>query len=456
MQAVPFIREYCGLDLRPFQVKWLTELFREKDGERVYSQALWGVPRGNGKTEICAAVALYMLVADRPRAEVYIAAGSRDQAALAFKAARRMVEDGKLAKRVRVLPGYRRMEVPATDSTLHIISADGPLQHGLQPSCVIFDELHVQKKRDLFEALVGGLIKRDQALLVCISTAGYDQTSLLAQECKRGEAGADPRFFYEWHTAPESAPYDDPKTWRKANPALRCRRPFMRLKGLEDDLQRMHESEFRRWHLNQWTASDEAWINGDVWDACDGAPELLPERATVLGVDASIRHDCTVVCTVQRDEDGVFHAAFKVWGPHKEIDLEVVMAHIRDQAARYRVTGVAYDPQYMRHAAQRLDDEGLPMVEWKQDNARMVPATRALHEAVINGNLRHGADEVAREHALAAGIAETERGLRLKKTQVTAGRQMDAIIALAMAVDWASRTVVERRSVYEDRDLVGA
>ena len=456
MNPLEFIRDYCGLDLREFQTDWLTELFETKNGERVYCAGALGGAEGNGKTEIAAAIALYMLVADRKRAEVYIAAGSRDQAALAFKAARRMVEDGRLRRMVRVLPGYRRMEVPASDSSLHIISADGPLQHGLQPTCVIFDELHVQKKRDLFEALVGGLIKRPEPLLVCISTAGYDQNSLLAQECRRGEKGDDPRFLYRWHTVDEDLAYDDPETWKIANPALSCERPFMRIAGLEDDLQRMHESEFRRWHLNQWTASEEAWINADLWDACAGAPELRPERETVLGVDASIRHDATAVCTVQRDPDGIFHASWRFWGPNREIDLELVMAHIRERCHDLHVTAVCYDPQYMHHAASRLEDEGLAMVEWKQDNARMVPATRTLHEAVMHRRLRHGGDKVAREHALAAGIAETERGLRLKKTQVTAGRQMDGIVALAMAVNWADRQETERRSIYEDRTLTAA
>jgi phage terminase large subunit-like protein len=129
----------------------------------------------------------------------------------------------------------------------------------------------------------------------------------------------------------------------------------------------------------------------------------------------------------------------------------MVMVHIRQQALKYRVTGVAYDPQYLHHTAQTLDDEGIAMVEWRQDNSRMVPATRTLHEAVVHGRLRHGGDPVVRSHALAAGVKETERGLRLKKTEVTRGRQMDAIVALAMAVDWASRTAVVRRSVYEER-----
>lgn len=453
MNVVDFIGDYCQLDLRQFQTDWLTELFREQHGDRVYSQALWGVPRGNGKTELAAAVALHMLVADTKRAEVYIAAGSRDQASLAYKAARRMVEGGRLEKIVDVKPGYRRMRVPRTDSMLHVISAEGPLQHGLQPTCVIFDELWVQKKRDLFEALAGGLFKRDGALLVCISTAGYDPESLLAEECERGEAGADPRFFYQWNGAPAELPHDSPDTWRVANLALSCERPFMRLQGLEDDLQRMHESEFRRWHLNQWTASEDAWISAPVWDACAGPAVLLPERDTILGVDASIRHDSTVVATVQRDAHGVYHAAFRVWTPTpgREIDLGLVMAYIREQTHRFHVTGVAYDPQFMHHAAQTLEDEGIAMVEWRQDNARMVPATRTLHEAVTHGRLRHGGDPVVRTHALAAGVKETERGLRLKKTEVTRGRHMDAIVALGMAVDWASRTSTPSRSVYEDR-----
>jgi len=446
-----FIRDHCGVDLRAFQTEWLEEVFRTEGGSRVYTQALWGVPRGNGKTEIAAAVALYMLVADVPRAEVYIAAGSRDQATLAFKSARRMVEWGPLAGAVKVQPGYRRMSVGKSDSMLHVISAEGPLQHGLQPTCVIFDELWVQKKRELFEALAGGLFKRDQALLVCISTAGFDPQSLLAQECRRGELGEDPRFHYRWEQAPEGLPHDDPKTWELANPALRCERPFMRTAGLEDDLRRMHENEFRRWHLNQWTASEATWITPEVWDACGGEATLRPGVPTVVGVDASIRRDATAAVTVQRDGDGVYHARFRIWQPQpgRDIPLEEVEQHVRREAQRWDVVGVPYDPQFFSRSAQVLSDEGVEMVEWRQDNAHMCPATHTLHDAVTSGKLRHGGDRVARMHALAAGVAETERGLRIKKTASRAAD--DSAVALAMAVEWLSRRQ-ERRSRYSDPD----
>lgn len=456
VDPVAFIEKVFRLDLREFQRDWLREAFSETDdGRRKYTRALLGLPRGNGKSHLAAAVAGYMLLADRPRdgrpPQILITAGAWNQAMITFKRLREFIELGPLAELVTLLSGRGAMRIKG-GAELIVVSATGKLQHGLEPTCVVFDEVWNQPNRELFEALTGGMVKRPEPLMVMISTAGYDQDSLLWEQCKLGEAGDDPRFFYRWWSAPEDAPYDDPETWRLANPALADANPFLATSGLFDSLRVMHEAEFCRWHLNRWTAAEDSWINPEVWDACAAAPELREDWDTVLGVDASIRHDSTVVATVQRDADGVFHAEFKVWTPMpgREINLALVMQHIRDQAAKYRVCGVAYDPQYLHHAAQTLDDEGIRMVEWRQDNSRMVPATRTLHEAVSHGRLRHGGDPVVRSHALAAGVKETERGLRLKKTEVTRGRHMDAVVALAMAVDWASRTA-DRRSVYEER-----
>ncbi len=107
---------------------------------------------------------------------------------------------------------------------------------------------------------------------------------------------------------------------------------------------------------------------------------------------------------------------------------------------------------FLAHAAQTLTEEGVPMLEWPQNNQNMCPATRTLYEVVTNGKLRHGGHPIARQHALAAGVRETERGLRIKKTESRAPD--DAAVALAMAVEWASRQDGSRRSVYEDRSVV--
>lgn len=458
VDPIQFIERACRLKIRTFQRDWLKQLYVEEDGKRKYSSALLGLPRGNGKTALGAGIALKMLMADTPKdgepAEVYVAAGSIEQARELFKSAQHLVRNSPLLEKYLIVqPGYKRIKFG--DSFIQIISAEGPLQHGLRPSAVLFDEVWNQKRRELWEALVGGLIKRPEPLLVCISSAGYDQDSLLWELCKRGEAGTDPRFFYQWHSAPEDLDYADPATWLAANPAMACEDPFLHPTGLEDSLQRMHESEFRRWHLGQWTSAENSWMSAATWDACSAAPEIPANaRPVAHGVDASISHDSTAVCTVFRDPEGTYHARFKVWIPSRDqdVDLPAVTAYLREQLNQYPGSTVVYDKQYFVSEAQRLEQEGFAVVEWPQDNARMVPATMTLSQIVKHQRLRHGGDAIARQHALAAAVVETERGLRIKKT---ASRQRnDCAVALAMAVEHLAREPELRRSVYEDRPLM--
>ncbi len=457
---VAVIGKAFGVELRDFQRAWLTELFSEEEGKRRYTRALWGLPRGNGKSHLAAAVAGYMLLSDRPRdgrpPQVVIAAGSWQQGMITFKRLREFIDNSEvLAPLVDVLSGRGFMRIHG-GAELFVVSAEGPLQHGLEPTCVIFDEVWNQTKTELYDALLGGMVKRPEPIMVMISTAGFNPDSLLAELRREGERKDNPRFFYQWHDAPDDADWEDRETWATANPAMGCEEPFLVAADLEDSFASMHENEFRRWHLNQWTSAEDTFITADLWDACAGEPVFEPNRPTILGVDASITRDASVVATVQRDEQGVYHAAFKVWQPqrHKNVRLEDIADHIRRQAGEFNVVGVAYDKMFMGHAAQTLTEEGVPMIEWPQNNANMCPATRTLYEVVTQGRLRHGGHPIARQHALAAGVKETERGLRIKKTESRAPD--DAAVALAMAVEWASRQSAKRHSVYEDRSVVVA
>ena len=211
--------------LRAFQREFLNELFREARGRRVYSRALWGLPRKNGKSEIAAAVGTKMLVADGTYgAEVISVAGDRAQARIVFAAGKRMVEfSPRLSATLRIFRDA--IEDPGTDSVWRVMSADAPLKHGLRPSAVIFDEVHVQPSRELWDVLESGFGGRAEPLLLGITTAGYDRASLLGDLVREGEEGKDPRFLYRWVGLPKDseADYRDPKTWRLANPALSCR-----------------------------------------------------------------------------------------------------------------------------------------------------------------------------------------------------------------------------------------
>jgi phage terminase large subunit-like protein len=442
--------DFCklvGLKLEPFQKRIVADLYSER------REALVLIPRGNGKTTLLAALALWHLIS-RPDAKIAIGAASREQAGVLFEIAYSMASHPTIAKRVEIT----RREIRSAHGWLKVVSSDGPKQHGLDLTLAIVDELHAHKNDELYIALRTGLLKRPDAQLWTITTAGVGEYSALGQLRARARKLKIERDGYltraigphlamlEW-ALPEDADIDDMGLVKAVNPAS-----WLTEESLGEQREAVHDIAFRRYHANQWVSSEAPWISADVWDANDGEPQMLASLETTIGVDASIRRDATAVATVQRHPDGTYHATFKVWEPSKgrDVQLEQVEAHIREQAQLYNVTGVTFDPQFFHRSAQTLDDEGIPMVEWRQDNSRMCPATHTLHEAVTSGKLHHGGHPVVRQHALNAGVKETERGLRIKKT--SSSGPDDAIVALAMAVEWASRQTEVKRSRYSESD----
>jgi phage terminase large subunit-like protein len=229
-----------------------------------------------------------------------------------------------------------------------------------------------------------------------------------------------------------------------ANPAS-----WVTLEGLEEQRDAVHTLAFKRFHANAWMGGEAPFITPEDWDRNAGDPDIPDGAPVVLGIDASIRHDSTAVVVTRRDDDGVIHAQWKVWTPAKgdEISLGEIEQHVRDLADRYEVRAAIYDRHYAWHLAQRLEDEGVPMLEWPY--IRMASATRTLHEIVTHDRLRHGGDQEARAHALAAEVREREHGLIISKRATRA--PIDALVALAMATEFADQAEPPRQSVYEQR-----
>jgi phage terminase large subunit-like protein len=441
---------HLGLKLEPFQRLIVGELFADR------RETLVLLPRGNGKTTLLAALALFHLLT-RPDAKVAVGAASREQAGTLFDIARGLAGHPAIAKKVEVT----RREIRTAQGWIKVVASDGPKQHGLILTLAIVDELHAHHDDELYIALRTGMLKVPDAQLWTISTAGIGEESALGLlharamtlDIKRKgffvQAKGPNLGMLEW-ALPEDADINDMEAVKGVNPAS-----WLTADALAEQREAVHEIAFRRYHCNQWVGAQAPWITADVWDACAGKPDLA-SGGRILGIDAAIRHDSTCVAMVRRDKTGVFHADFKVWLPtrEREIELENVVDFVREQCRQHEVKAVVYDPHLMWHAAQRLESEGICMVEWKQDNARMVPATRTLHEAVVHKRLRHGGNTIARSHALAAEVVETERGIRIKKT--ASRDRIDCVVALAMAVEWASRQEETKTSIYNQRGLVTA
>lgn len=415
-------------------------------GRRWYREALIGVSRKNGKSELAAAMALYLLVADGEfGAEVYSLAGDRKQASLVYKTAADMAKGSPFRSAVRV---YRSvMEVPETSSIYRALSADADLQHGLNPHGAIIDEYHVHRDAEQYEAMRTGTAARLEPLIVTITTAGSEKRGPLWDLYERAMSGKDPRLFLFWRSVPPGTSIDDLDAFEVANPASWVTREF-----LADQRASLPEPVFRRLHGNEWyEAGGVLWVSREAWNACEGEVDLDPDRPTVIAVDAASKRDTTAVAVLQRDDEGVTHS--RVWIMTADPDIgfleyDTVEALIRDLASTFDVRRIGFDPYQMVPVMQRLDAEGLPVELFPQSHVRMVPASNLLYDAIMEGRLRHDGDPEVTEQVLSAGVREVPQGWRLDKR--VRSRSIDAAVALAMGiqlVEWESSLVGQPRVI---------
>jgi len=272
--------DYAGRDfeMRPWQESIVRRLFQVgKDGRRVYRTALLMLPRKNGKTELCAAIAIYCLLFDSKQGEIYLAAADREQAGKLFHAMVAMIQaDPVLDGMVEIVESQKRIVHRASGSFCKAISAEAYSKHGFNASVVIYDELHCAPNRDLYDVLVTSQGGRLEPLFIGISTAGYDRHSILWElysHAKRVEENQalDPTFLPVIYEAPADADWTDEKVWMAANPAMGDFRSLEDLRILCQRAQQIPEQEmtFRRLYLNQWTESAERWLPLAAWDACN-------------------------------------------------------------------------------------------------------------------------------------------------------------------------------------------
>lgn len=443
--------------LLPWQRRLILELFEvdADTGRRIYRSALIGLARKSGKTELAAALALYLAWADgEPAAEVYCAAASEKQADRVFEAVRRMVELGPL-REYAVLPGPRvtqpriyLREDPY--SYVQRLSSRGSTAHGLNAHGVILDELHVWatgEAEELWAALTTSSAAREQPLQIAITTAGWDLDSRCGKLYRLGreiEAGLRPHggFFFRWWQAPPHLDWRSPETWRLSSPS------FGVIVGEDYYRSQLHlpEASFRRLYLNQWTAAESSWLRSDEWDACRlPGVGLEPGRPTYVGWDASLGLDATAVVACQWQEIGGerrWVVVPRIWQRPLAPDgspvaswrmpRDEVVAYVEELCERYPVVGVAYDPAYIAWITAELEARGLPLVRWPQSTSRMVPATQATYELVAAGVLAHPGDPRLDSHvAAAAAKAVPSGGVRIVKLHE--GAAIDGAVAMVMA-----------------------
>ena len=479
--VIRFIEEYCVFTnarwtgepfvLQPWQKKMIWELFEvnAKTGKRRFRRALIGLPRKQGKTELAAAIGLYLMLADGEKsAQLYCAAGNEEQADLVFEAAKRMcsIDGAPLSKMVKV-EAKRLTSLADPYSYFERLSSKGATKHGLNPHGVIFDELHVWgvgQHEELWDALTTGSGARDQPLQIAITTAGQDmETSRcggLYQHGRAMEAGTeeDDSFFFRWWEAPEGCDFRDAAAWKVAMPnfGVTVNEEFLKGElagtnvGAGQRQGAITEAAFRRLYLNQWVEYGEApWVRWEQIQPCR-VPEfdLRAQLPTWVGVDLSKNKDTTAVVAGQiwdgddrpcgHTGEDCMYLRVRVWEPPRDeygklIDgWQVPLREVRDHIAwlnhDFDVLTNVFDPAGAGLMMQDLSAEGVPCEEIWQTGQRRAGASAYLYDRIEQCRV-HFCDDIFERHVMNSTTKPSGRddGYYLSKRRPN--QPMDAAMA---------------------------
>jgi phage terminase large subunit-like protein len=445
------------MELRMWQGDLVCDVLRlDVDGFRVYWTYLVLVSRKNSKSLLGAGFAIDGLL-DEPGAEVYSCAGDKDQAKLIFAEVRKTIEASPDldASQGGLFKVYRdAIEYPAESSVYKALSAEAFTKEGLNPSRVLFDELHAQPNWELWNVMNQGSDTREQPLVLAISTFGVmtdstGQTSVCkaqheyVETIMSGEV-TDPRFGARiYATTAHRAKgfnYRDPRNWAPSNPALG---DFLHLDKMQAACRKMPEADFKTKRLNIWVVSSTPWLPDGAWTTCEDPDRVIADHArVVIAFDGSKSGDCTAI-TVTSIEERPHLDVVGLWEKDPQdqnwrVPRAEVKDVIREACRRWDVVEIAWDEYLWLDAAEELEEEGLPVAVFPQTMQRMGPATQRFYELVVDEGLTHSGDPRLARHVANTILKRDSRGARIVKDKPDSPRKIDLAVCGVMGVERAA------------------
>lgn len=505
--AVMFIESLCHtkgtwagkkFELIDWQEQIIRDLFGtlKANGYRQFNTAYVEIPKKQGKSELAAAVALLLCCGDgEERAEVYGCAADRQQATIVFDVAADMVRMcPALNKRVKILASQKRIIYTPTNSFYQVLSAEAYSKHGFNIHGVVFDELHTQPNRKLFDVMTKGSgDARMQPLYFLITTAGTDTNSICYETHQKAKdildgRKIDPTFYPVIYGADDSDDWTDPKVWRKANPSLDITVGIDKVEAACNSAKQNpgEENSFRQLRLNQWVKQAVRWMPMEKWDACAFPvdEDELEGRVCYGGLDLSSTTDITAFLLVfpPQDEDDKYIILPYFWVPEDTLDLRVRRDHvpydvwerkgylqttegnvvhygyiekfIERLGERFNIREIAFDRWGAVQMVQNLEGMGFTVVPFGQGFKDMSPPTKELMKLVLEQKIAHGGHPVLRWNMDNIFIRTDPAG-NIKADKEKSTEKIDGAVATIMALDRAIRCGNDAgESVYDTRGLL--
>ena len=489
---------------KPFElIDWQERIIRDlfgilkPNGYRQFNTAYVEIPKKQGKSELAAAVALLMTCGDgEQRAEVYGCAADRQQASIVFDVAADMIRMcPALSKRVKILASTKRIIYLPTNSFYQVLSAEAYSKHGFNIHGVVFDELHTQPNRKLFDVMTKGSgDARMQPLYFLITTAGTDTHSVCYEQHQKALDILDGRkvdktFYPVIYGAKEDEDWTDPEVWKKANPSLGITVGIDKVQTACDSARQnpAEENAFRQLRLDQWVKQAIRWMPMEKWDACAFplVPDQLKGRVCYGGLDLSSTTDITAFVLVFPPEDGE-NGKYEVlpyfWIPEDNIDLRVRRDHvpydvwqqqgflettegnvvhygyiekfIEKLGETYNIREIAFDRWGAVQMVQNLEGMGFTVVPFGQGFKDMSPPTKELMKLTLEKRIAHGGQPVLRWMMDNIFIKSDPAG-NIKPDKEKSTEKIDGVVATIMALDRAIRRGLDSgESAYDGRGIL--
>ena len=505
--AVAFIECLCHTKGtwagKPFElIDWQEQIIRDifgtlkPNGYRQFNTAYVEIPKKMGKSELAAAVALLLTCGDgEERAEVYGCAADRQQASIVFEVAADMVRMcPALNKRVKILTATKRIVYQPTNSFYQVLSAEAYSKHGFNIHGVVFDELHTQPNRKLFDVMTKGSgDARMQPLYFLITTAGTDTKSICYETHQKALdilAGRkiDPTFYPVIYGADESDDWTDPKVWKKANPSLGITVGMDKVKAACESAKQNpgEENSFRQLRLNQWVKQAVRWMPMEKWDKCAFAvdEDALRGRVCYGGLDLSSSTDITAFVLVfpPQDEEDKFVILPYFWIPEDNMQIRVSRDHvpydvwerqgvlqttegnvihygfiekfIEQLGEKFNIREIAFDRWGAVQMVQNLEGMGFTVVPFGQGFKDMSPPTKELMKLTLEEKIAHGGHPVLR-WMMDNIFIRTDPAGNIKPDKEKSTEKIDGAVATIMALNRAIRCGNSTgSSVYDSRGLL--
>lgn len=505
--AVMFIESLCHTKGtwagKPFElIDWQEQIIRDifgtlkPNGYRQFNTAYVEIPKKQGKSELAAAVALLLTCGDgEERAEVYGCAADRQQATIVFDVAADMVRMcPALSKRVKILASQKRIIYTPTNSFYQVLSAEAYSKHGFNIHGVVFDELHTQPNRKLFDVMTKGSgDARMQPLYFLITTAGTDTHSICYETHQKAKdilegRKIDPTFYPVIYGADEADDWMDPKVWKKANPSLNITVGIDKVEAACESAKQNpgEENSFRQLRLNQWVKQAVRWMPMDKWDACafPVSEDDLEGRVCYGGLDLSSTTDITAFVLVfpPLDEEDKYYILPYFWVPEETLELRVRRDHvpydvwerqeklmttegnvvhygyiekyIERLGERFNIREIAFDRWGAVQMVQNLEGMGFTVVPFGQGFKDMSSPTKELMKLVLEQMIAHGGHPVLR-WMMDNIFIRTDPAGNIKADKEKSTEKIDGAVATIMGLDRAIRCGNDAgASVYDSRGLL--